>query len=364
MKFLKALFNKKEAPLQSYEDFWIWFSKHEKQFYQTVQQRADIQEAFFVPLSNKLDELREGFYFLVGMSGDNQAELVLTADGIVKNIVFVEELAAAAPQLDNWKITALKQPTTIQNSSINMNGYEFSDKTMSFYAIEHPNMPDEIDLVITHQDRTEDNKNDIINGAFLAVDSYLGELPSVTTIDNMTVIHPSQATQPLIPLEKLKNFLMWREKEFVEKYKGLRRNTEEGNYISAEATLNNGMPLFAIINADLLEWDSKASHPWMTTVQLHYDGSETEGLPPPDTLQLLNDIEDEIMLHLQGEEGYLNVGRQTANSVREIYIAGVDFRKPAKILDAVQKKYQAQLTIELDIYKDKYWQTLNRFSPH
>lgn len=363
MNFLKTLFNKNEPPTPSYSNFWKWFSKNEQRFYRVIKEQGDIENDFFKELGGQLDELRKGFYFLAGMSGEDQAELVFTADGIIKNIVFVEELVAAAPALNNWKITALKQPVSMNKSSIKMNDYQFDDSTMDFYSIDHPTMPDEIDLVVTHKDWTEDNKNIITNGVYLAIDTYLGELKSITTIDNLHIIAPTEATQKLIPLTKLKDFLIWREKEFVEKYKGVRQQIETGNYLSAEATLNNGLPLFAIINADLLEWEHKASHPWLALIQIQYDGADNNGLPDDPIFALLNEIEDTILGELKDIDGYLNVGRQTADSVREIYFYCVDFRHPSKVLDSISVAYQDQIEVSFELYKDKYWQTLDRFNP-
>ena len=188
-------------------------------------------------------------------------------------------------------------------------------------------------------------------------------MKSITTIDNLHIIAPTEATQKLIPLTKQKNFLIWREKEFVEKYKGVRQQIETGNYLSAEATLNNGLPLFAIINADLLEWEHKASHPWLALIQIHYDGADNNGLPDDPIFALLNEIEDTILEELKDVDGYLNVGRQTADSVREIYFYCVDFRHPSKVLDNISTVYQEQIEVSFELYKDKYWQTLDRFNP-
>ncbi len=364
MKFLKNLFNKKNNSMNSYEDFWDWFVQHEEQFYKVILEQDNLEENFFKKLGEQLDALREGYYFLAGMMANKQAELVLTADGIIKNIVFVEELIAAAPDLPNWKFTALKQPVNIKKASIKMNEFKFDAKTMQFYAVEHEQMPDEIDLVFTHKDWSEDNKNVITNGVFLAIDTYLGELKSVTTIDNIKIIHPEEAKQPLIPLSKLKSFLVWREKEFVEKYQDVRYTPKDDSYYSVEATLPNGWPLFATINANLLEWENKASHPWLVLLQIHYEGQHNSGLPPEPAFDLLNEIEDNIMEYLQAQDGYLNVGRQTANCVREVYWYCIDFRKPSKVLDYVKNEYQDQVKITFEIYKDKYWQYLHRFQPH
>jgi len=361
MSFIKKLLGKQEKPIQSYTDFWEWFLQNEKKFYTSVKQNRNINTAFFDKLAPKLNELKDGIWFLTGMYDETTAELILTADGALKNIIFVEELVSFAPQIEHWKITALKQPNDKNLFGINMDGYVFDENTMSFYWIEHSSMPDEIDIIIAHSDLTEENRVSITNGIYLALDNNLGELNTVTMIDNLSIIHPSQAEKELISLNKLKDFLIWREKEFVEKYKGFRHNIENDNYSSLEATLDNGLPLLAIVNSDLLNWDCKASHPWVVIIEIKYDGQNNNGMPGDETYILLNEIEDKITLELKDTDGYLNIGRQTANNIREIYLTCYDFRKPSKILYELKEQYQRTIHIDFDIFKDKYWQSLNRF---
>jgi hypothetical protein len=361
MSFFKSLFNKKENSITSYVDFWEWFQQHEQKFYKVLKNKGDIRGVFFDKMAPKLAELKEGFWYMAGMENDTTAELVITPDGAIENIVFVEELVQAAPKLSNWKFTALKPALAIEDVLIEMGGYTFKSENLSFYAVDHKDYPDEIDIMIVHDDYNEEDKKTIINGTYIFLDNYLGELNFITTIDDITVISKAQATQELIPISKLKDFLIWREKEFVEKYKGLRHNTENDNYISLEATLQNDLPLFAIMNSDLLDWDRKASHPWMMIVKIIYDGKDNNGMPNENDYQTLNDIEDTIIAQLKDAEGYLNIGRQTAAGIREIYIACVDFRLPSKVLHETVKSYKNQLKIEFDIFKDKYWQSLSRF---
>lgn len=75
----------------------------------------------------------------------------------------------------------------------------------------------------------------------------------------------------------------------------------------------------------------------------------------------LGNIQDEIMTSLRDKDGFLNVGRQTVNNERDIYFACKDFRKPSKVFNEIQKKYSENYEIEFEIYKDKYWQTFERF---
>src|SRR5690606_18916075 len=97
------LFGQKETSNNSYDDFWNWFQKNEKNFFNVIKNNDDIEEKFLNKISPKLDELKDGFWILAGMYDENTAELVITADGYAKNIVFVEELIYKAPQLKGWK---------------------------------------------------------------------------------------------------------------------------------------------------------------------------------------------------------------------------------------------------------------------
>ncbi|WPR70616.1 DUF695 domain-containing protein [Flavobacterium sp. NG2] len=363
MSFLKNIFSKNGDEINSYADFWKWFEANEKTFYNVVKKGTTIEKDFFNTLTPKLDALHEGYFFLTGMCDEKTAELVITAEGIVKNIVFVEELVQAAPQLPNWKFTALKSELDIENIQIIMGGYEFKSENLSFYAIEHKNYPDEVDIVIVYDDYNEQDKSIIINGAFIFLDNFLGELNSVTTIDSLAVIAREEAKEDLIPIAKLKDYLIWREKEFVEKYNDYRYSTENDSFSSLEAELTNGKPLIAIVNTSLLDWENKASHPWIMRVIIPFNGESNNGMPNEETYLLLNQIEEDIMKDLKDADGYLNVGRQTADGVREIYFACKDFRKSSKVLSVLIAKYKEQIKIEYDLFKDKYWQCLEKFKP-
>ena len=356
MSFLSKILGKKGSAITSYNDFWSWFLKHEKEFFKVVQEGDNIDQGFFKKLSPKLNEIHEEIYFLAGMFDENTAELVLTPDGAIRNIFLVEELVDAAPKIKGWKFTALKPESDIKDVSINMGGFDFNSDNLKFYPNLHKDYPDEIDLTIVYDDFVEDKKGMQTNGIYIFLDNFLGELHSITLIDNLKVIGRNDISEELIPIEKLKDYLIWREKEFVEKYEGIRRDTENDSYSSLEAKTKDGEIVFAIVNSDILDWDKKASHPWVLSIEILFDGSNNNGMPDDKTYQLLNEIEDEIMLDLKDLDGYLNIGRETSSGKREIYLACKDFRKPPKVLNTIIKQY-TQLEISYEIYKDKYWQS-------
>ncbi len=59
MSFLKNIFGKKDAPIKSSSDFWGWFKKNERDFFNVVKNRQNIEKGFFDKLSPKLSELKK-----------------------------------------------------------------------------------------------------------------------------------------------------------------------------------------------------------------------------------------------------------------------------------------------------------------
>lgn len=361
MSFLDKLLSKKNIPTDSYGNFWNWFLKHEKEFFKIVQDGNNIHEGFLGRISPKLEEIHDGIYYLTGMFDDQTAELIFTPDGAIRNIYLIEELVNVAPKIEGWKFTALKPASNIEDVSISYENFEFNSDNIKFYPNLHKSYPDEIDLTIVYDEFQDDQKATVTNGVYIFLDNFLGELHSVTLIDNLEVRGKTDVSQELIPIEKLKDYLVWREKEFVEKYEGVRHNTENDSYSSFRAEKKDGGIVLAIVNTEVLEWDKKASHPWIVTVEILYDGSKNSGMPDKKAYQLLDEIEDEIMLDLKDLDGYLNIGRETDNGKREIYFACKEFRKPPKVLDSIIKKYSHSLEINYEIYKDKYWQSFRHY---
>lgn len=364
MNFLKRLFKreKEEVVIKTYQDFWDWFLVHEKKFFKIIKKggHENIELNFFDKIGPKLNGLKKGVFYLTGMLDDDTADLILTADGNIANFYIVEELIHTSPELSNWRFRAHKPSTGIENVEISMSGYEFSQKNMHFYSNDLEDYPDEIDITIIHDDYTDDNKKEIINGSYIFLDNVLGEIKSTTIIDNISFKAKDKAEKELVPIAKLESFITWREKEFIEKYEGIRKNTENDAYSGIEATLKNGKPLIGVVNTDLLEWEAKASHPWILRVEISYNGDE-HGMPNKEDYNLLNKIEEEINLELKDFEGYLNVGRETANNIRDVHYACKDYIKPVKISDEIIKKYGDRFKISFEIYKDKYWQSFEKF---
>ncbi|MFV0345329.1 MAG: DUF695 domain-containing protein [Bacteroidales bacterium] len=354
-----SISNKNELT-SAYKDFWAWFETNESTFHKAVKENDNVVENFFDYLATELDKITEGIFYLSGMYDENTSELILTADGNLENIVLIEELINVAPSLKNWKFTALKPEHDIENMSIKMGDYTFNKDNISFYATEHEYYPDLVDIVLVHDDYTEQNKDNIANGVLIYLDNYLGELRFAVDIDEFSFASKTEAKSELIPLSKLKDYIIWREKEFLEKYNKVDTCELEDKYSQLSADLSNGKPLLAIINTNLLNWEHKASHPWVLSIEISYTGAEN-GMPTDTELSEIYEFEDMLEKNLE-VDGVLYIGRQTADGSREIYYVSDDFRAMSKIMFFLKNTPSIQLDFDYEIYKDKYWQSFERFN--
>jgi hypothetical protein len=367
MNFFKRFLGKPAAP-SSVGEFWKWFLPNASAFYETIKKKDGelIHNRFLDKIVPRLQALNPEFYCETGMIDDATAELVISAEGDIKSFVFVEELIAAAPTLPSWKFTALK-PSTGTGMSIEMNGTFFDNETIRFFYEEEPGYPDEISLVMVHPGYSEDNKNTITQGCLLYLDALLGELNAATLIDNVAVKAPDPAADlPLIPMDKLNEFLHWKEKEFVEKYEGTRHDTAGDEYANLEGEDEDGLPSIAIVNTDLLSWDAKASHPWMAVITADYSKTKEpgdNGMPNESQFEALNRLQEDLDRQLTDVSGYLNLGKETYKGETRIYLACREFRKVSKFIDQlIRADRKDELVCSYEIYKDKYWRTMNKFT--
>ena len=298
---------------------------------------------------------------MAGMPDHNTAELVLTSDGDISAFVFVEALVASAPKMPDWKFTALKPPMPIDEIIIQMSGYEVSQEKLSFFSPTDPNYPDLIDLWIVYSDYNKEDEKNIYSAVGLFLENYLGELDFAVKVDHLCVIGPADTTEERIGIAKLKEYLHWREQEFVEKYEGVRHNVDQDCYGSFEGS-QDGRPMIASMNTTLLKWDAKASHPWILGIDLNYSDGK-EGLPGNKSYGSINAFEREAEASLKPVDGFLNIGRQMGNNNCRITFACKDFRKAAVLIQGLQKKYKGSFdAIDYELFKDKYWQCLEHFN--
>ncbi|WP_291728196.1 DUF695 domain-containing protein [Bernardetia sp.] len=302
------------------------------------------------------------------MSDEETVELILTADANLSNIVFIEDCITQAPKLEGWDFKALKPASDIKDIVIEIGGNTFDEKSLYFYPTDNKDYPDEIEITVVCDDFEEKEKGKVTSGVYLFLENCLGELRFATTIDILN-IETKQETigKELIPIEKLKSYLIWREKEYREKYGEIEESTEKDNYSLLKGELPNGKPLFAIINTTALEWEKKSSCPFITVLYIDYSEANENlesGLPTTPVADNLDQIEDQVWEILRSKKGHLSIGRETADNTRKIYFASSEFRYISKVVYDVIEKYQDKFEMSYEIYMDKYWQSFERFEIH
>ncbi len=349
-------------PIKNSKDFWNWFNKNSDLFFFFVKNNLNVEQNFLDLLLPNIKVINSDFWFECGMYDTNTAELIITAETNLKAIAFVEDFIASAPKINNWKFTALKKENSMDELAITIDDKIFKKNKLFFSPKINTNKPDEINISLTHIDANLSNIDEYVQGCFIYLDYNLGELNSVTKLDAVEVEAKEQINGELIPISKLKSYLNWRQKEFFEKYEGLRYNTENDQYISYEGEYSNGMPSLSVMNFDLLNWEAKASHCWMSIIDIEYKGDQESGLPFSKDYELFNEFEEELNAHLVDFDGHLNVGNTTGYHIRRIYIASKDFRKPSKVIAQLMEKYKNHFKIDFDLFKDKYWNSLAHFN--
>jgi hypothetical protein len=363
MSFFRKIFPaKKEKPIKSYQDFWLWFAQNEKAFRKAMTTKHRVQETFLHPVSDRACQWREGMFMAAGFTANGDIELTFSAEGRVVNIPFVYEFVKTAPVLRGWKFTALQQPTGAADISISLEGFQFHKDNISFCPVVHPHMPDEIEIVVVHADYTAENRDTIANGTYIFLDNCIGEFRLATQVDSVSVASAADVPGDLIPIEKLSDYLDWRQAEFVEKYQTITYDTTNDHYTLLEGETSKGMPAIASVNETLLRWDAKPSHPWILAIHLEYAPHE-QGMPAAETIQILTRLEEEIERYLPNWDGHLHVARQTFDGCRTIHFACRHFQKPALVLQDIAERNKQQMTIKWEVFKDKYWQSLSSFLP-
>lgn len=366
MSFLNKLFGKeiKGTETVTFEkkckDFWDWFETKEKEYYAIVKSNTRVVEDFMDEVMPKLKEINENFNMLVGgVSSEGICDFIVTADGVIKDIVFAEEFMACAPTIAGWSFVANKPASG--DISLEMSGYVFNSKTITFLPLYDENHPDEIALRFIVEGYKAEEESVVGNALYIFLDNYLGELETVTLIDYLEVRGADMLTGEEVPLDKLKEYLHYREAEFVEKYNEVKHNSDEDSHMVCQATIE-GFPYFISVNKTLLDWDKKMSYPWIVKVEIPYAG-DANGLPESKQFDFMNEVEDMVLETNEEGNNLLFIVRETGNSKRTIYFVAQDFRKASKCVKQALSLYTEKEGISFSVYKDKYWFSLAMYNP-
>ena len=346
--------SKKKLPASA-ENFWSWFLKNKSRFKKVLENSSQAQQ-FLDELIRNMKPFNPWFKALAGPYGENRSELIITSDGDIALFCKVEELVNAAPEMEDWKVTAHKPPMGLDRMKINMYGHEFSSDNMNFYPRLDPYYPDEIKLTITHPEYNEDEKDQFQTGGTVFIENALGEVNTATLIDSYEVGAIPNDDVELIPLNKMEEYLRWREKEFIEKYEKMEARKPEESFSVLESEDDGGQPVFATINTGYKNWEFRTAFPWLVQIDVDYKGNE-KGMPDKAQSQSLKEIEDHLLENLSATD-LIYVGHQTHKNRRTIFAYCSDYNIVSKQIHAYIDVSKWVFDIAFFIRKDKYWRNM------
>lgn len=353
MSFLKKLFGNQVKEIETleiekeYQKFWDWFAQNEKKFKTIIETQDNVVDNFIEVIAPKLKALNLNFNMLAGGRPGSATEFIVTPDGVLKAVPFVEDFIACAPSIEGWSFLACKNAS--KGIALRMGDFELSEDTISFVPLLKEGYPDYIALRFIVEAYTPENEDELGNALYIFLDNYIGEMLTMTEIDHLEVRGQDAIEGELIPISKLEDYLNFRSKEFVEKYDGIKRDSDLDNYVVMEMSNEDGVYLVTL-NKTFLLWEKKMSYPWVIRIDIPYK-TEGSGMPNSKDVALMDEIED-----LLSESGLvLTVARETGGGERNLYLATQDFRAASKEVYNTLSLYNNRLEASYRLYKDKYW---------
>lgn len=342
--------------------FWQWFVKNEYRFRELEDNDSEQALAFLDELIGHMKPFNPWLKALAGPYSGNRFELIITADGDVALFCKVEELIAKAPVLSKWKFTAHKPALGFEGISIDLYEKKFSVDTTCFYPIVRDEYPDEVSIVLTHVDYNAEEDDQFQAGGMIYLENGLGEEMTATRIDHYETgpLPPPDSGIEIIPISKLSDYLLWREKEFVEKYESVHAERPEESFNLLEAEDSDGKLMMVTIDAGFRDWPLRPAFPWHLQIDINYQG-DTNGLPSQQQLEALQQTGNEIINLLTANGTTWFIGHRTYDNVRNIYCYASEYKTCSKLLHRYIETLRTDYIILFFIRKDKYWQNMEMY---
>ncbi|MBW8687105.1 hypothetical protein [Chitinophaga rhizophila] len=156
--------------------FWKWFEVRRDDFRFFREMDQDEIVALFDELTEKLHQYCNSLFFEMRVNEQNEAEMVITANCDEAFFDDAEYLVSQAPVLDRWTFTALIQPDNENGGSIEYGDLELVASEMWYTAVEDPDTPDKLNILVHVQDYELLKENENLDDAvFILLQSLLGE---------------------------------------------------------------------------------------------------------------------------------------------------------------------------------------------
>lgn len=168
--------------------FWNWFDANNHKFLFINEVDDEEREKFLDEILERLHDYCPELYFEIGGHPDIvKVDFIITAEGYVEYFGFVEKLAAAAPDFDNWNIIAFKPPMGNGFLTVYENEEYDPNKTV-FLPLDNDSDPTAVGLKICFSDYEKSSHEKFLTIAYIMLDTLIGEKAASLDVDYLDVI--------------------------------------------------------------------------------------------------------------------------------------------------------------------------------
>jgi hypothetical protein len=183
-------------------EFWRSFQKNSV----ALSQIETADDPVYDELLETLHQIDTGLYFEFSAQSE-QCELLITAEGNRALFACVDEIVSVAPNVDGWKIFALK-PKLGFPETMKWDGFKIVIADVVFDPLD--NEDGELGLRLLVPGLMAENFDNAHNGLLRAIDRGLGEREFAESIQFTEVAALVGSASEYIPLTDLESFIQWR----------------------------------------------------------------------------------------------------------------------------------------------------------
>jgi hypothetical protein len=189
----------KENRQEEIRAFWQWFDSHKEGFEDLINEN---QKARMNVLIQKLHAIDDELS--VEISADIQ-ELVISAEGDTTKFALVEEIVRQAPPLENWDVTAFRQPR-LEDFTLQYEDMELTPSELYFLPVEDH---DQLDIIVYGIGFRQYDYPKLAHYGMIMLDKVMGEYNVATKVRyyDFKDLEEVKNSEDLIPLSEINDFI-------------------------------------------------------------------------------------------------------------------------------------------------------------
>lgn len=179
--------------------FWQWFDTNKAQYENLTPDNQGAKLNVLINMLHKIDpELS------VEISTETQ-EIVISAEGDTSRFALVEEIVSKAPPLEEWDVTAFRQPR-LEDFTLQYEEITLTPSELYFLPVEDN---DQLDIIIYGLGFSKYNYNKLAHYGMIMLDKVMGEYNVATKVRyyDFKDLADAKNSEDLIPLSELNDFI-------------------------------------------------------------------------------------------------------------------------------------------------------------